>query len=123
MKVAFEHTAARQRAPTFQTPQTSFPKGTLKIKDEVQARIKPEGKMLVSYNRIEHAKWRELYGTKTENGKTTNLCWYSCNRPGGCNNAACPSDHREFPIAYKGKPLMQSPKDFQEEVLRKCGGT
>ena len=79
--------------------------------------------MMVSYNRIGHTKWRELYGSKTVNGQMINLCWFFCNRPGGCNNAACPSDHTEFPLAYKEKPLMQSSKDFQEEVVRKCAGT
>ena len=79
--------------------------------------------MMVSYNRIGHTKWRELYGSKTVNGQMVNLCWFFCNRPGGCNNSACPSNHTEYPLAYKEKPLMQSPKDFQEEVVRKCAGT
>ena len=121
-KAPSEPTGVRFPTPSPLANPTSFPRGALKVPGGDQQRVKLEGKMMVSYNRIGHTKWREMYGSKTVDGTMTKLCWFFCNRPGGCNNASCNEDHVEYPHAYKGKPLMQNPKDFQEEVVRKCAG-
>jgi hypothetical protein len=75
------------------------------------------------YNRIEKRKWMLEYGETRVNGKVVILCWYHCNRPGGCVKPSdCRHDHTKYPEQYKGKALDQCSSVFQQEVLKKCTG-
>jgi hypothetical protein len=78
----------------------------------------------IKYNKIDKQKWSHHYGETRVNGKVVIMCWYHCNRPGGCvKKDDCSHDHGRYPEAYKGKPLDKCSGAFQKEVLQKCTGT
>ena len=77
--------------------------------------------MEINFNKIEKKKWMNMYGETRVNGKVVVMCWYHCNRPGGCvRKTECTHDHTMFPSAYKGKHLEKCTPSFQKEVLQKC---
>ena len=79
--------------------------------------------MDINFNRIDKQKWTHTYGETRVNGKVVILCWYHCNRPGGCvRKDECAHDHKLFPSEYKGRHLEKCPSAFQKEVLKKCSG-
>ena len=80
--------------------------------------------MDINFNKIDKQAWRNAYGETRVNGKVVILCWFHCNRPGGCiKKDGCQHDHHTFPQAYKGKALEKCTTAFQKEVLDKCKGT
>jgi hypothetical protein len=77
--------------------------------------------MKINYNKIDKQKWRHAYGETRVNGKVVLMCWYYCNRPGGCvKQKECVHEHTVYPKEYKGKALEKCSEDFQREVLKKC---
>ena len=77
--------------------------------------------MAINFNRIDKKKWDHEYGEIRVQGKVTLLCWYHCNRPGGCvRETECVKDHKLFPTSYNAKPLGKCSASFQKEVLAKC---
>jgi len=77
--------------------------------------------MDINFNKIDKKKWEHEYGEIRVNGKVVILCWYHCNRPGGCvRESECLNDHKQFPAAYKAKPLGKCTATLQKEVLAKC---
>ena len=86
-------------------------------------RTKHEG-MEINFHSIDRKKWDHHYGEIRIGGKVVMLCWYHCNRPGGCiRDTDCTRDHRQYPTAYKTKPLIKCVATFQKEVLAKCART
>ena len=93
-------------------------------------RVKTEGapapksfSMEINFNKIDKKKWQHEYGETRINGKVLIMCWYQCNRPGGCvRKDECAHDHKHFPTEYKGRHLEKCSSAFQKEVLKKCSG-
>ena len=80
-----------------------------------------DGMMVINYNKIDKTKWMNEYGETRIGGTVHMLCWYHCNRPGGCvRKDECKHKHNTFPECYKGKPLGKCPVSMQKEVLQKC---
>jgi hypothetical protein len=78
--------------------------------------------MDINFNKIDKVKWKREYGETRVDGKVVLMCWYHCNRPGGCvRQSECIHNHTVLPTAYKGKTLETCTPTFQKEVLRKCG--
>jgi hypothetical protein len=78
--------------------------------------------MDINFNKIDKTKWMREYGETRVDGKVVLMCWYNCNRPGGCvRQTECVHNHKVLPTAYKGKTLEKCTPAFQKEVLRKCG--
>jgi hypothetical protein len=72
----------------------------------------------VAWKEIDREKWRQNYGIGTGG---TALCWFHCNRPGGCTQGAqCENDHSQYPTAYGDKALSANVAMFQKEVALKC---
>ena len=91
--------------------------------DATATRVKHEG-MEIPFNQIDKSKWDTAYGKIRVAGKNALLCWYHCNRPGGCvREGNCSHDHSQYPAAYKAKPLIKCGGTFQKEVLAKCKST
>jgi hypothetical protein len=77
--------------------------------------------MDINFNKIDKTKWMREYGETRVDGKVVMMCWYHCNRPGGCvRQAECVHNHKILPSAYKNKTLEKCTPAFQKEVLRKC---
>jgi len=66
--------------------------------------IKIERGKLIPIPVTTQKSWNEKYGTKVIKGNKVTLCWYHCNRHGGCKQrSTCPNDHTTLPDKYNGK--------------------
>ena len=73
------------------------------------------------YSAIDQRMWKANYGTLTDGGKQTVLCWFHANRPGGCSQMSkCQFDHTAYPDFYKGVSFEKLPAAAQQEVLGRC---
>jgi len=65
--------------------------------------------------------WNEKYGVKMVNGSKIKLCWYHCNRQGGCRQlATCSNDHNTFPDKYNGKHYTDLTEAQRSDVVKTC---
>ena len=55
------------------------------------------------------------------NGSKIKLCWYHCNRQGGCRQlATCSNDHNTFPDKYNGKHYTDLTEAQRSDVAKTC---
>jgi hypothetical protein len=102
-----------QSAPP-RTPATPASKG-----QQGGAGNKPAGD---GWSKIKKANWHKVYGPQTIDGKAVDLCFFHCNRPGGCSfdEASCRNDHAGYPPEYHGQGFAAIGPTAQQEVVRKC---
>ena len=75
----------------------------------------------VSMPSIPIATWTEKYGTKIVNGSKVKLCWYHCNRQGGCGRQdTCPNDHSHYPDKYNGKCYKDLTDGQRNDIQKAC---
>ena len=107
-------------SPYAYKPGQGPPKPDTSTTPPARKTVKFEG-LDINFNKIEKKLWDNNYGEIRVGGKVVLLCWYFCNRPGGCvKGTDCSHEHGQYPAAYKSKPLAKCSTTFQKEVLAKC---
>jgi hypothetical protein len=112
------------------TPTTPAPKSASHSKAASTAvegrktavpKVEPRAKSDTHHSLLDQQKWRTAYGTTTVDGKSTQICWFHANRPGGCNSKrSCKYDHNAYPKAYHSKHFEHLPVAEQRTILAAC---
>jgi len=114
---------------THQSPNTTVTRETGKKKESNNSRptrnsrteVKSEREKPPTLPNFTRKTWSEKYGPKTVRGNKVKLCFYHCNRQGGCAQmATCPNDHTTFPDKYNGKHFADLTEGQRSEVLAAC---
>ena len=114
---------------TFQSPNGGTMADTAKKKENTNTR---SAKTPKTETKTEHTKtqllpmntiatWNTKYGKKMVNGSKVDLCWYHCNRNGGCKQeSTCPNNHTAYPDKYNGKRFTDLSEGQRGDVIRSC---